>query len=153
MPKSILLTKMNSDTFHLVSVGSAGVDFTQEMLIAHFPISSNVERSSNKYQFFNSLLLPKTHSPYLLPKIQEKETTGLGTMLWRLNFMSLVILFEEKSMEMLAYQEKTKNIPKSAGCSNPSCHRLAVGLLHNCRMERNLPGGLGRTSCPGTMLL
>lgn len=102
------------------------------MFTAHFPICSNTELSSNKYRFLNSLLLPKTHPPSPLLRIECQQTTGLEIVLWGLNFISLVTLFQQKLMDMLAYQEKTKNSLKAASCSNPSCRLLAVGLSPGC---------------------
>ena len=38
-------------------------------------------------------------------------------------------------METLAYREKSENIRKGAGCSNPSGHLLAAGLSHGSNVE------------------
>lgn len=62
MSKSILFTGIEGDIFLLInSVGSSRANFTKEMLIAHFPISSNTELSSNKSPFLKSPVT--SHSP------------------------------------------------------------------------------------------
>lgn len=116
------------------------------MLTAHFPISGNAELSSNKYQFLNKQS-PITRNTFcLFPlKLYEKYAIGLGITHWRLNFISLVILFPQKSMELLASQAKTKNILRSASCSNPGCHLLDDSLFYNCNMGRTIEPP--RSSC------